>query len=40
MKIYNAKIYTMDIGIIENGWIEINNGKICSVNSGTPDSIC
>lgn len=40
MKIYNARIYTMDIGIIENGWIEINNGKICSVNNGTPDSIC
>jgi len=40
MKIYNAKIYTMDSGIIENGWIEINNGIISAVESGIPDTVC
>jgi imidazolonepropionase-like amidohydrolase len=41
MKIYNAKIFTMDKNrtVIENGWIEICGGKIASVNSGTPESI-
>lgn len=40
MKIYNAKIYTMDSGIIENGWIEIKNGIISAVESGIPDTVC
>lgn len=40
MKIYNAKIYTMDSGIIENGWIEIKDGIISAVESGVPDKIC
>lgn len=32
MKIINAKIYTMsDLGVIENGYIEINDGKITAV---------
>ena len=36
MKIYNVKINTMDNGkVIENGWIEIENGKITAVESGT-----
>ncbi len=37
MKIYNVKINTMDNGkVIENGWIEIENGKITAVESGIP----
>lgn len=36
MLLYGAKIYTMDEkGIIENGWIQIENGKIVAV--GGPD---
>ncbi|MBE6853368.1 MAG: amidohydrolase [Ruminococcus sp.] len=37
MKIFNAKIYTMDSKgtVIENGWIEISDGKISKVGSGT-----
>ena len=36
MKIFNARIYTMDENdtIIENGWIEIKNGIISAVGSG------
>lgn len=38
MVIYNAKIYTMndDDKIIENGYIEIQNGKITKVGEGRP----
>ncbi len=37
MKIYNVKINTMDNGrVIENGWVEIENGKITAIESGTP----
>lgn len=40
MKIYNAVIYTMtDKGIIENGFVSIENGKISEVSDGYPDSI-
>lgn len=39
MKIYNTEIYTMDSEIIKNGWVEIKNGKIISVNSGSPENI-
>lgn len=40
MKIYNAVIHTMtDIGIIENGFVSIENGKITEVSEGYPDSI-
>lgn len=40
MKIYNAKIYTMDeCGIIENGWIELSDGSIKALGSGAPDSV-
>lgn len=39
MKIYNAEIYTMNSGIIKNGWIEIENGKISYVGEGFPDSV-
>lgn len=42
MKIYNAEIFTMTDnygGIINNGWIEINDGKISAVKKGTPDKI-
>lgn len=35
MKIYNAKIYTMSsINIIENGWVEIVDGKIADIGKG------
>lgn len=40
MLIYNAEIHTMDSqGVIGNGWIEINDGKITAVESGVPDLI-
>ncbi len=40
MKIYNAVIHTMtDKGIIENGWIAIENGRIAAVSEGCPDKI-
>ncbi|MBQ3566613.1 MAG: amidohydrolase [Oscillospiraceae bacterium] len=40
MKIYNVKINTMDNGrVIENGWVEIENGKITAVEDGCTDSI-
>lgn len=49
MLIYNAEIYTMEndgLAIEKNscgssfhGWIEVNYGKIISVNKGTPDLI-
>lgn len=39
MKIYNVQIKTMEKGqFIENGWIEIENGKITAVEEGSPDS--
>lgn len=36
MKIYNAKIFTMDAEntVIENGWVEILGSKITSVGTG------
>ena len=40
MKIYNAEIYTMDAeGVIENGWIELEDGRIKAVGSGAPDTV-
>lgn len=41
MTIYNAKIYTMNENdnIIENGYVEYENGKIISVQSGSPSVI-
>lgn len=40
MKIYNVQIKTMDKGrFIENGWIEIENGKITAVESGSPEKV-
>lgn len=40
MKIYNAVIHTMtDVGIIANGFISVENGKISEVSEGYPDSI-
>lgn len=41
MKIYNAKIFTMDKErtVIDNGWIEIADGKIIAVRSGKPYGI-
>ena len=40
MKIYNVQIKTMDGGrTIPNGWIEVENGKITAVESGTPENI-
>ncbi|MBP7185177.1 MAG: amidohydrolase [Ruminococcus sp.] len=40
MLIYNAEIYTMDSrGIIPNGYVSIDNGKITAVGEGTPESI-
>ena len=40
MKIFNAKIYTMDAdGVIENGWTELADGKIAALGSGMPDSV-
>ena len=40
MKIYNVQIKTMDGGrTIPNGWIEVENGKIIAVESGTPENI-
>lgn len=40
MKIYNAVIHTMtDTGIIANGFVSVENGKISEVSEGYPDSI-
>lgn len=40
MLIYNAEIYTMDsAGIIPNGWVKTENGKITGVGSGDPDNV-
>ena len=40
MKIYNAEIYTMGgDGVIENGWIELCDGKISALGSGTPAAL-
>lgn len=40
MQIYNAKIYTMsEAGIIENGFIRVENGKIAEVSKGKPKKI-
>lgn len=41
MIIYNAKIYTMNDNddIIENGYLEYENGKIISVEEGVPNNI-
>ena len=37
MKIWNATIHTMtDAGILENGYVCIENGKITEVGTGTP----
>ena len=40
MLIYNAEIHTMDSrGVIENGWIDTENGKITALGEGAPDNI-
>lgn len=41
MKIYNVKIFTMDKErtVIDNGWVEIADGKIIAVRSGKPYGI-
>lgn len=41
MKIVNAKIYTCDeaFTVIENGFAEIEDGRITRVVAGTPESI-
>lgn len=39
MLIYNAKIYTMDNNIIENGYVEIIGRKIADVKNGAPEKI-
>lgn len=40
MKIYNVQIKTMEKRrSIENGWIEIENGKITAVEEGSPDAV-
>lgn len=40
MNIWNTSIYTMtETGIIENGYVTIENGKITAVGSGVPDNL-
>ncbi len=39
MYIYNAKIFTMEDDIIDNGYIEIQDGKIVGISKGTPTEI-
>lgn len=40
MLIYNAEIYTMDsAGVIPNGWVKTENGKITEIGSGSPDNV-
>lgn len=40
MKIWNAAIHTQTAaGIIENGYVSVENGKITEVSSGTPETI-
>lgn len=40
MLIYNAEIHTMDsVGVIANGWIETENGKIKALGEGAPAEI-
>lgn len=40
MLIYNAEIYTMDpAGVIPNGWVKTENGKITGIGTGLPEEI-
>ena len=39
MYVYNAKIFTMEDEIIDNGYIKIQDGKIVEISKGTPDEI-
>ncbi len=40
MLIYNAEIYTMDsAGVIPNGWVKTENGKITGIGAGLPEKI-
>lgn len=40
MLIYNAEIYTMDsAGVIPNGWLKTENGKITEIGSGNLDNV-
>ncbi|MGN0591756.1 MAG: amidohydrolase family protein [Ruminococcus sp.] len=40
MKIYNAVIHTMtDAGIIDKGWVCVENGKITQVSAGAPEHV-
>lgn len=40
MLIYNAEIYTLDThGIIANGWIETEGGKIKAIGEGAPGTV-
>lgn len=40
MLIYNAEIYTMDsAGVIPNGWVKTENGKITEIGFGNPDNV-
>jgi imidazolonepropionase-like amidohydrolase len=39
MYIYNARIYTMDSPVIENGFVRTENGKIAEVSAGVPSHV-
>lgn len=40
MIIYNAEIHTMDSpGVIKNGWISVDEGKITDIGEGTPEAL-
>ncbi len=39
MYLYNAKIFTMEDNIIDNGYIKIQDGKIIEVSNGAPAEI-
>ena len=40
MLIYNAEIHTMDSrGVIENGWLEVEEGKIKALGEGSPEAV-
>lgn len=40
MIIYNAEIHTMDSsGVIKNGWISVDDGKISEIGEGAPEAL-
>ena len=39
MKMYHARLFTMDGPVVEDGWIEWNDGVISAMGEGKPAHI-